>query len=47
MLDKPVRDTIDAISQWGSGMTKLYTETAATSDADESDSTETNATGRT
>jgi uncharacterized membrane protein len=24
MLDKPVRDAIDAISQWGSGMTHLY-----------------------
>lgn len=46
MLDKPVRDTIDAISQWGSGMTKLYAETSATSDADESGPTETNVTGR-
>ena len=46
MLDKPVRDAIDAISQWGSGMTKLYTETAASSDADEPGPTETNVTGR-
>jgi uncharacterized membrane protein len=36
MLDKPVRDAIDAISQWGSGMTHLYEDTNATDDPDES-----------
>lgn len=33
-LDKPVRDAIDAISQWGSGAKKLYEETPASGSAD-------------
>ena len=36
MLDKPVRDAIDAISQWGSGMAHLYEDTKATDDTDKS-----------
>jgi len=34
ILDKPVRDAIDAISQWGSGMTRLYEDTKPSGDAD-------------
>jgi uncharacterized membrane protein len=44
MLDKPVRDAIDAISQWGSGMTRLYEDTKTTGDADEPDHSGTTAT---
>jgi len=44
LLDKPVRDAIDALSQWGSGMTNLYQDTAATSDADDPGSAGTSAT---
>jgi uncharacterized membrane protein len=43
MLDKPVRDAIDAISQWGSGMTHLYDDNA-TDDTDEPDLSGTTAT---
>jgi len=37
-LDKPVRDAIDAISQWGTGAKKLYEETPASDSTDKADS---------